>query len=251
MTVVEHLEELRYRLVVCFGAVAVCVIVAYIFYGPIRDLLLAPLDNSGSIGGTQVCPPPPGTPPTDCEGRELFNPGIVGPFMVRMRVSAFGGLVMAAPIWLYQLWRFITPGLMPREKRMAIPFVASSLVLFGLGAWVAFAIMPTAIGFLLSFLQPGEQQFITTAEYLGFVMKMLLGFGVAFEFPLVLVFLGAVGVIGSASLRRWRRYAFFLAFVVAAVATPGGDPVSMLALAAPLYVLYEASILVIRYIMKR
>lgn len=239
MTVVEHLEELRYRIVVCVAAVLVGIVVAYVFYEPLLRLLKQPLDTGGRIGGREVT--------------EVFVPGIAGPFILRMKVSAFGGLALASPVWLYQLWRFITPGLMPREKKLAIPFVFSSMALFAVGTWFAFLILPTGIRFLLSFVNPelNQQPFITLQDYLRFVIYMILAFGITFEFPIVLVFLAWVDVLSSRSLRKWRRYAFFLVFVVAAVATPSGDPFSQVAMAAPLYVLYELSILVIRFGLKR
>lgn len=236
MTVIEHLTELRYRLIVSLTAIVVGGIVAYALYDPILELLLSPLDDSGSIGGVEV--------------DEVYVPGITTAFFLRMKVSAYMGLVFALPVTLYQFWRFITPGLHPREKRFAIPFVASALVLFGIGAWIAFAMMPVSIKFLLGFVGPAEP-LIQLTEYLNFVIYMTMGFGLSFEFPLVLVFLGMLGVLPSSALTKRRRVAFLLAFLVAALATPSGDPLSQTILAVPLYILYEVSILVIRYGLKR
>ncbi len=155
-----------------------------------------------------------------------------------------------APIPL-KLWRFITPGLAPREKRYAVPFVGSSLVLFALGTYFAFLILPTGIKFLLSFASGPLKPLIFVDQYLSFLMFMILAFGISFEFPLVLVFLAGVGIISSRQLREKRRHAIFLAFVVGAVATPSQDPYSMTAMAVPLYILYEISILVVRFALKK
>jgi sec-independent protein translocase protein TatC len=237
MTVIQHLEEFRYRLIVSLLAVLVGTILAYIFYIPILNLLKHPLDEGGRIGDVRV--------------DDLFVTGITTAFVLRVKISFFAGVVIALPVTLYQLWRFITPGLESREKRFAVPFVLSSLALFALGPWFAFLILPTGIRFLLSFAGPPLTPLIHLSEYLSFVTLMILAFGITFEFPLVLVFLGMVGIVRSERLRSWRRYAFFISFVVAAVATPSQDPFSMLIMAGPLYVLYEISILVIRFALKR
>jgi len=238
MTVVEHIEEFRSRLIISLLAFLIGVIVAYILYRPILELLQHPLDEANRLGDVQV--------------KDIFVPGVTGPFLLRLKVSAFAGLFFSLPVLLWQLWRFITPGLHSNEKRYAIPFVGASIGLFGLGAWFAFLILPTGVRFLLSFVEPGLQEpFITFQDYLSFVIFMILAFGIAFEFPVVLVFLSLVGVVTSARLRRWRRIAVVLVFLVAAIATPSQDPFSMIAMAGPLYILYEVAILVIRYPLKR
>ncbi|HVL33647.1 MAG TPA: twin-arginine translocase subunit TatC [Actinomycetota bacterium] len=238
MTVVEHLTELRYRLMVSIGAVVVGAIVAYAFYRPILDFLSHPINQASEVGDVKIT--------------GLFVSGVTGPFILRMKVSAFGGLILALPILLYQFWRFITPGLEPKERRYAIPFVLSSLILFGAGVWFAFLILPTGVRFLLSFVEPGLQEpLITFQEYLSFITLMIAAFGLTFEFPLVLVFLAMVGIVDSRRLRRWRRQAILLVFLTAAVATPSQDPLSMMMMAAPLYLLFETSILVIRFVLKK
>lgn len=239
MTVVEHLQEFRYRLVASIVAFVVATIVAYALYGPLLRLLKSPLDAAGSVGGFEI--------------RDLYVPGITTAFVLRVKVAAFAGVVLALPVILYHFWRFITPGLQPRERRFTIPFVVSSLGLFALGSWFAFLILPTGIRFLLGFTRPeeGVKPFIFLTEYLNFIFLMVIAFGITFEFPLVLVFLAAVGMIDSRKLRSWRRYAFFLVFLVAAIATPSQDPLSQVMMAGPLYVLYETSILVIRFALKK
>lgn len=238
MTVVEHIDEFRRRILISIAAFAVGMVVAYVFYRDILQVLQHPLDEANRLGKVQV--------------DNVFVPGVTGPFLLRLKVSAFAGLLFSLPVLLFQLWRFITPGLHAKEKRYAIPFVGSSLALFAFGAWFAFLILPTGVRFLLSFVEPGIQEpFITFQDYLSFIIFMILAFGISFEFPIVLVFLGMAGIISSRQLRRWRRYAVLAVFIVAAVATPSQDPFSQIAMAAPLYILYEASILVIRFVLKK
>lgn len=231
MSVIDHLEELRRRLVICIVAFVVTTAVAYAFYQPILDFLLEPVISKRVPA--------------------VYASGITTAFVVRLKVSIFAGFILALPVTLYQLWRFITPGLESHEKRYAIPFVASSLGLFALGTWFAFLVLPTGIRFLLAFASGPLQPLIFIDQYLSFLMFMIIAFGVSFEFPLVLVFLAGVGILSSGALRKKRRMALFAAFVVAAVATPSGDPYSMTAMAVPLYILYEVSILVVRFGLKK
>lgn len=240
MTVVQHLDEFRYRLIVSLIAFVACTIVAYVFYRSLLGFLTHPLDQGGRVGGVQI------------KDLSLFVTGITAPFVLRVKISAFAGLLFSLPVVLFQVWRFITPGLEENEKRFAVPFVLTSLGLFALGTWFAFLILPTGIRFLLGFVEPGIQApFITFQSYFSFISLMIVAFGLSFEFPLVLVFLGMVGIVTSARLRAWRKYAFFFAFLVGAVATPSQDPFSQVVLSVPLYILYEISILVIRFVLKR
>ncbi|MGH2829026.1 MAG: twin-arginine translocase subunit TatC [Actinomycetota bacterium] len=237
MTVVEHLTEFRERLVKSFLAFLAGSVVAYIFYTSLLEILTAPLDEGGRIGGVTV------------EGLNVG--GIVTGFLVRLKVSIFFGLVFALPVILWQLWRFIVPGLRPRERKFGIWFVVASMGLFALGTAVAFLILPKAIGFLLGFARAPLKPLIFVDQYLSFVSFMVIAFGVSFEFPLLLAFLAAIGIVTSRRLAGWRRQAAFGAFVIGAVATPSQDPYSMTLMAVPLYLLYEASILVIRFGMRK
>lgn len=237
MTVVEHLQELRYRLVFSGIAFIIAAIVAYVLYTPILDFLTHPLDEGERIGNVAV------------EGLNVG--GITTAFTVRLKVSVAAGVVFALPVILWHIWRFVTPGLQPTEKRYAIPFVLSALGLFALGTWMAFVVLPQAIGFLLGFAGPPLKPLIFIDQYLSFVIFMVLAFGLSFEYPLLLIFLAAAGILTSRRLGSWRRYAFFAAFALAAVATPSGDPLSMTLMAVPLYGLYELSWLVIRFGMRK
>jgi sec-independent protein translocase protein TatC len=236
MTVVEHLEELRHRVIVSALVFFVGSIVAYIIYQRILRVLTLPLDEGYRIAGIKV------------EG--LSVRGVTTAFLVRVKISIFGGFVFALPVILFQVWRFITPGLEPRERRFAVPFVAGSLGLFAAGAVFAYLVLPQALGFLLGFSH-GLHQIIFIDEYVGFVMFMVLAFGITFEFPMVLVFLGAAGVVSSRWLRRYRRHAIVVVFIIAAVATPSQDPYSLTLMAVPLYLMYEGALLIIRFGMKK
>jgi sec-independent protein translocase protein TatC len=231
MSVIEHLEELRRRIIIGLLAVLVTTTLSYVFYEHILDFLLDPVISKRVPA--------------------VFVSGIVTAFLVRLKVSLFTGFVFALPVLLFQLWRFITPGLEPREKRYAVPFVVGSLGLFALGTFFAFLILPTGIKFLLSFASGPLQPLIMVDQYLSFLMFMILAFGISFEFPLVLVFLAAAGILSSAQLRAKRRHAVMGAAIVGAVATPSQDPYSMIVMAVPLYILYELTILVIRWFMKK
>ena len=235
MTIVEHLEELRHRLVVSALAFFVGSVIAYIFYDPILDILRLPLDEGGKIAGHEVV---------------LNVRGVTSAFLVRLKVSIFAGLIFALPVILFQLWRFITPGLESNEKRYALPFVGGSLGLFALGAFFAYLVLPQAIGFLLGFAGDLEP-IIFIDEYVGFVSFMVLAFGITFEIPMVILFLGAAGIVSSARLRRLRRHAAVFSAITAAVATPSQDPYTLILMAVPLYLMYEIAVLIIRFVMKK
>jgi sec-independent protein translocase protein TatC len=231
MTVVEHLEELRHRLFLCALAFFIGSVVAYIFYPHILTILTLPLKSGGRIAGIKVV---------------LSIQGVLTAFLVKIKISIFAGFMLALPVILWQLWRFITPGLAEGEKRYAIPFVLGSLALFASGAVVAYFVLPQALGFLLHFAQ-GFQPIIFIDQYVSFVALMILAFALTFEIPLVLVLLGAAGAVSSAWLRAHRRHAIVLVVIIAAVATPSQDPYSNLLLAVPLYVMFEAAVLIIRF----
>jgi sec-independent protein translocase protein TatC len=237
MTVVEHLTELRTRLVISVLAFLAGSIVAYFFYAPILDLLKSPLDEGGKIAGITVD-----------EG--LSVSGITTAFLLRIKVSLFAGFVLALPVILLQVWRFITPGLEKKEKRFAIPFVAGSVLLFAAGAVIAYLTLPSALGFLLRFTE-GFNSIIFVNDYVGFVTFLVLAFGITFELPMVLIFLAMVGIVTSAWMRRHRRHAIVATFIIAAVATPSQDPYTLVLMAVPLYLLYETSLLIIRFGMRK
>ncbi|HZD80637.1 MAG TPA: twin-arginine translocase subunit TatC, partial [Actinomycetota bacterium] len=172
--------------------------------------------------------------------------GAVDAVVIKLKVVVFLGLLIALPVVLYELWSFIVPGLTKHERRMAIPFVLSSVILFGMGAALAYFTLPRALGFLLGFAGPGFTPLLTGDKFLGFVMLVALAFGLSFEFPIVLVFLAMVGVISSRQMKGWRRGAIVFIAVFAAVITPSQDPYTMLAMMLPMVLFYEGAIIVSR-----
>jgi sec-independent protein translocase protein TatC len=242
MTVIEHLEELRKRIVICLIAVAVGAIAGWALYPFVFKLLIHSYE--------QACHalPAHNKPPIPCD--TLVAQSVLEPFLVRFKVSVFTGLVIALPVVLYQLWRFVTPGLTRTERRMAIPFVASSLVLFSLGALFAYLTLPKGLHFLLGFAGQSLVVLPSASRYFSFVMLLVLAFGISFEFPLLLIFLAWVRVVPSTRLRQWRRYAILIITVFAAVITPSQDPYTQLAMMVPMIIFYEVAIIVAR-LMKR
>ncbi|HEV2891167.1 MAG TPA: twin-arginine translocase subunit TatC [Frankiaceae bacterium] len=232
MTLVEHLSELRSRMVKSLLAIAVCSIVAYVLWEPIFEFLKEPycaLPADRRFNGDQGC--------------DLAALGVLDQFLTRMKVALMVGVLGSAPIWLYQLWAFVTPGLHPRERRWAVPFVTASLVLFGCGATFSYLTLDKGLSFLLSIGGSGVVTVLTIDRYLSFVTLMLLAFGVSFEFPVLMIFLNIIGVTPTARLRQWRRGMYFGLSVFAAVITPSQDPFTFLAMWLPMCLFYEVSIL--------
>ncbi len=241
MTVIEHLEELRRRLVLAAGAVGLGGVVGWFLFDPVVNLLLKPYCNYyAKLPRFQR---PVGT----CT---LFYQGALDPILVKMKVVAFLGLLIAFPVVVYQLWAFIVPGLTRRERRLAIPFMAASTLLFALGALFAYATLGRALQFLLGFAGSKFTPLLTGDRFLSFVILVAVAFGLSFEFPIVLIFLTLAGVLSSQKLREWRRPAILFIAIFAAVVTPSTDPYTMTAMMVPMYVFYEAAIIVTR-LMKR
>ena len=233
MTVVEHLTELRRRIIVCMIAITIGAIFVYIFSLEIIRFLIDYYEDA-----------------TDGEKNALIFTGPLDAFATRLKVATYGGFVIALPVWLFQLWRFVTPGLHKKEKRYAIPFVVISVLLFGLGGLVALLTLPKALDFLLNIGGSELEPLLTADRYLSMVTLMIVAFGVAFEFPVVLTFLLLARVITTAQLRRWRRATIVCITIFAAVITPSQDPYSMLFMMVPMYLFYEICIIIGR-VMKR
>ncbi len=237
MTVVEHLEELRYRIIVALVAIAAGMIPAWFLYPSVLKLLLRPFCTY--VHGL----PAANRPPAGCR---LIVQGVVDPFLVKMKVVVFLGFGLALPVVLYQFWEFVTPGLTDRERRLVLPFIASSIVFFVGGAALAYLTLTNGLNFLLGIGGSSLTPLLTAPKYLSFVLFMALAFGISFEFPLILVTLALVRILPSSKLRRWRRPAILIIFVYAAVITPSQDPFTLFAMAIPMYLFYEAAILVAR-----
>ncbi|MGZ8603975.1 MAG: twin-arginine translocase subunit TatC [Actinomycetota bacterium] len=235
MTLVEHLEELRYRLIVSIAAIAVGAIVGWFLFDRLIDLLQEP-----------YCDYLERIPPSQRVNEEctFFFTGTLEPALVKFKLVGFMGLFFALPAVLYQLWAFIVPGLTKRERRLAVPFVISSVLLFALGALFAYWTLPKAMEFLLGFAGSNFVPLLTGDRFFSFVMLVALSFGLSFEFPIALIFLNAAGVISSTQLRNWRRGAILFIAVFAAVVTPSSDPYTMLAMTVPMWLFYEVAIIV-------
>ena len=226
MTLGEHLAELRRRLLISVAAVVAGTIVAFVFHHQILTVLTRPychLPASYRLVSNRCT---------------LVVTGVLDAFTVTLKLSLYVGLVLSSPVWLWQLWRFVTPGLHQNERRYAVGFVASSVALFGLGCVVAYFTLSNGLHFLLSFATGGLTSLLTFDSYLSYVIAIVLVFAVSFEFPLVVIMLNLVNVLSYARLRRWTRAVIFGIFAFAAVATPTQDPFTMLALAVPIAGLY-------------
>jgi len=231
MSLVEHLGELRRRLIICAIALVAGGIVAFLLYNRILNFLIGPYTN---ITGKKT----------------LFITDPLEGFAARLKVAAWGGAFLASPVVLFQIWRFITPGLHRKEKRYAIPFILASVLLFLLGAAVALLTFEQALKFLIGIGGNDLDTIFTPGKYLGLITLMMVAFGLAFEFPILLVFLELAGVVSSRKLRKWRRPAVVIIVAAAAIITPSQDPYSLFAMAIPMYIFYEASILIGRILKK-
>ncbi|HZJ26804.1 MAG TPA: twin-arginine translocase subunit TatC [Acidimicrobiia bacterium] len=233
MTVIEHLGEFRRRFIICIIAIVIAGIFCFIVSPTIISFLVRFYRDA-----------------VDDPDKQLQFLGPLDAFAIRLKIATYGGIVLALPVWLFQLWRFITPGLNPSERRYAVPFVLSSMVLFVFGAAVALYTLAPALSFLLTIGGSDLRPELTAEKYISLVSLMIVAFGIGFEFPVILTFLLLARIITTSQLRKWRRWALIGIFTFAAVITPSQDPYSLLAMAVPMYLFYEATIILGR-ILKR
>ena len=229
MPLMEHIRELRNRLLKALLGLAVGVTIGWFLFSPAWRFIIGPfcrIDIQGHTG-------------CGAAGHPLIVTGVFDPFFVRLKVAFVVGLVLSCPVWLYQLWAFIAPGLYKREKRWTYAFVGSAVPLFALGGLFAYLAMSRGLRFLLGLTPSGVKPFITIDTYFGYAIAMLLIFGIAFELPLVIVILNMAGALSHSFFRKWRRVMIFMVFVFAGAAVPSPDPFSMLMLAVPAVVLVE------------
>ena len=238
MSLIDHLRELRHRLLICIWALLAGSIAGFFLYEPAMRLIQSPYCD--------FLRDHPDRAPFKQEGCSLIFLGAIDGFLITVKVIVFLALLAALPVILYQLWAFIVPGLTARERRWAIPFVALSLVLFLLGGLAAYLTLPRALGFLLSVGGDFVSPLLTVDKYIGFVIFTILAFGLGFEFPILLISLTAAGVLTNETMRRYRRQVVLGLAIFSAVITPSPDPISMLALLIPLYLFYEGAIIVSR-----
>lgn len=239
MTLVEHLTELRTRLIVSILAIGGGAIIVWFLYDPIVHFMLAPYHNFVLHH-----------PSKDITRGQLVATGPLEGFTTRLKVSIYGGVAIASPVLFWELWRFMAPGLYKNEKRYLAPFVTAAVVLFAGGVTTSILVFPKAIDWLINVSGSGVVPLFSPSRYFTLYVTMCLVFGAVFMYPLALVFLELVEVVPSSTWRRWRRPAIVVLCGVAAVITPSSDPFSFLAMAVPMLVLYEASILVGRLLKK-
>ena len=238
MSLMEHLTELRDRLIKVAGAIVLGMLIAFILYPQIFDFLVGPYETIANEGNAIA------------DGKLLILDPLEG-FGVRMKLAGYGGIAFAMPVILWQIWQFVTPGLYPHEKKYAIPFVLSALFLFLLGAGLAYYTLPRALEFLVSIGGDNLVTAFSPAKYFTLITYMMLAFGIGFEFPILLVFLQMAGILSVDTLRKGRRYAIVGICVLVAVITPSGDPISMLMLSVPMAIFYEVSIIIGRILARR
>ncbi len=221
MTLTDHLRELRSRLVKSALALAVGMVLGWIYYEPLFAVLREPID--------QVIVEARGKGQTV----QIVVLGVGEAFTLKLKISAVAGIILSSPVWLYQLWRFITPGLRKNERRNAYLFVAGSLPLFLVGVVMAYIFLPKGLSLLFGFTPEGVGNYVEVSKYLSFFLRTVIVFGVGFLTPVVLIALNLVGVLSGKRLMAAWRIIIFSVFVFGAVATPSGDPISMLVLSLP------------------
>ena len=226
MSLVDHLDELRKRLFRVILAVAVCAVLGFLLADPVRDLLLN-LMPDGQESTVQT-----------------LSPGDA--FGITLRIAVVIGVILAMPVILYQLWAFIAPGLTPAERKAIRPWVPMALLFFALGVGIAYVVLPYALTFLYSFNDDRLVENVAAGPYFDFVTTTFLAFGIVMEFPILLYGLARVGILSSAQLRGLRRYVILGIAVFSAIATPGGDLISPFVLGGTMYLLFEATIFVIK-----
>jgi sec-independent protein translocase protein TatC len=233
MSVIDHLRELRHRIIVALLIVAAGAIVGWVFFDPILRFLEHPYCS---------VPYKHRFPGTDTSCHLIYNQVLAG-FTTRLKVSFIAGAVLTGPLWLYQIWAFVTPGLRKNERKYTVGFIVASTLLFAAGVALAYAVVAKGLRFLLAAAGSGTQALLTIDSYLSFLTLMLIIFGASFELPLVVVMANMVGVLPARWLVKSQRVAIFLIFLFAAVATPSTDPFTMIAMAAPMCILFEGSVL--------
>jgi sec-independent protein translocase protein TatC len=225
MSLVDHLTELRGRIIRCVLAVIVGSVIGFVVAPALRVLLTLPL-------------------PEGHRSLQVLGPGDA--FAITLRIAVIVGVILAMPVLLYQLWAFVSPGLTPTERRALRPWIPLALFFFALGVTIAWIILPFAIGFLLAFTDATLVANLAAPPYFDFVTTMFLAFGLLMEFPIVLYALSRVGIATSARLRASRRMVILGIAIFSAIATPGGDLVSPTVLGLTMYILFELTIVAIR-----
>jgi len=230
MPLLDHIYEFRNRLIKSVFGILLAAIIGWVFYQEIIRLLTLPFCDLGSSSF-----------PKDGDCGDLYVNGILGPFNLQVKIAILTGVILAAPVWIYQIWSFITPALHKKEKRIALVFAGIATPLFATGAGLAYLILPHAVDVLLGFTPDNLGNLVRFDEYLDFVLRLILIFGIAFVLPLFLVALNLLGVLSGRSILKPWRVAVFLCFLFTATFTPTPDPITMTLLAIPLILIYFLS----------
>lgn len=240
MPLAEHLRELRNRLAKALLAIVAVTVVAAFFYQEIINVLTEPiLDSIGCEKSfAELAQAEAGAEPC----AQITINGLLGPFTLALKVSLTAGIVLASPVWLYQLWAFVAPGLHKSEKKYAYAFVATGAPLFLVGAYFAYAVLPTSAKVLIEFTPSDVDNLLPLDELLDLVTRMVIVFGLSFELPLLLVMLNLTGVLTGKRMLGWWRAMIMGITLFAAIATPSTDPLTMIMLAGPIWVLYFAAV---------
>ena len=236
MPLMEHIRELRNRIVKVAIAVTIGSVIGWLIYLPVWNFIEQPFCRL-PLKSREI----PGVHHVGSCAQQLYVNGIFDAFFLKLQISIAIGVIISAPIWLYQFWAFIAPGLYRRERKWAYFFVGTAVPLFALGATIAYFAMTKGLHFLLDLVPPGVTPLITITTYLSYAEAMLAIFAIAFELPLVFVLLNLAGILTHARFRKWRRMIIFGIFAFAAIFTPSPDPLSMLLLAVPCLVFVEAA----------
>lgn len=249
MTLVEHLYELRRRLGFAILFAIIGAILGFVWW----STRVGPISSLGDLIRGPYCQLPQSTLLSFGNGHQcqLLQTKPFEGFSIRLKVGIAAGIVLSCPLWLYQLWAFITPGLYAKERKFALTFVSCAVVLFAGGAVLAYAVVPEALRVLTNV---GGKDFVTAfagTDYVSFMVSLLAIFGVSFELPLLVVMLNRIGMVKYEKLKKWRRGIIFLLFVFAAFVTPGQDPISMTVLAGGLTLLFEVAVQISRVHDKR
>ena len=236
MPLTDHIRELRDRVVKMALALAAGMTAGFVFFSQAWHVIERPL-CSATVRGHSGC--------RTLGVNQLVLNGPLDAFYLRVKVAVIVGVILSSPIWLYQLWAFVTPGLRTREKRWSSIFLGAAIPLFGIGITLCYLSLGRSMHYLLGLTPGGVQNLIQVDQYLSFVMAMMLAFGLAFEVPLLIVMLNLAGILTDERFRKWRRALIFSVFLIAGIANPSPDPLTMLILGGTCAVLVEAAELIV------
>jgi sec-independent protein translocase protein TatC len=235
MPLMEHIRELRSRLIKSALAIIVAGIIGFIYYRHIVNVLETPICNIKSIHGV-------GQPSKDCKNGVLVLIGVSTPLTLAFKIAMFSGIVLAAPVWMYQLWAFLAPGLYKKEKKYSLTFIGAAIPLFAAGATLCYIFFPTILRVLMGFVPSGVAAQLPLDTTLVFFLRMMVVFGASFVLPLILVLFNFIGILSGDRMRKHWRVVVLAIFVFAAIAVPTGDPIGMSVLAIPICLLYFGAI---------